>query len=208
MMLWSSKNLTLSYERIINKKQSITFSLGYLEFPNLIKDTIASLVTITNRHKQGINVALEYRFYLMQRNRRPIPDGIYVAPYLSFYGYQFSNGLNIVDSPSEDFAKLEGSFYSFNLGFELGYQFVFWKRLTLDLILIGPSMSYYGGRIDITGELDGEKVKEINEDLYNQIIKKYPMVEDFVVNKSFVQNGKLDLFSIGFRYLMQIGFHF
>jgi hypothetical protein len=81
--------------------------LGYLEFPNLIKDTIASLVTITNRHKQGINVALEYRFYLMQRNRKLIPDGIYVAPCLSFYGYQFSNGLNIVNTSTEDFLELK-----------------------------------------------------------------------------------------------------
>jgi hypothetical protein len=103
---------------------------------------------------------------------------------------------------------VKGNFYIFNLGVELGYQFVFWKRLTLDLVLIGPAMSYYGGEVNITGDINLAELQDINEDLYNKIKEKYPMVGDFVVNKTFKQNGKLDLFSIGFRYLVQIGFHF
>jgi hypothetical protein len=103
---------------------------------------------------------------------------------------------------------VKGNFYIFNVGVELGYQFVFWKRLTLDFVLIGPAMSYYGGGVDISGNINLEKLEEINADLYNKIKEKYPMIGDFVVNKSFKQNGKLDLFSIGFRYLVQIGFHF
>ena len=103
---------------------------------------------------------------------------------------------------------LQGDYWSFNLGLELGYQFVFWKWLTLDFVLFGPSASYYGGGVDITGNINLERLKDINEELYNRLKEKYPMIGDFVVNKSFKQNGKLDLFSVGFRYLVQIGFHF
>jgi hypothetical protein len=96
----------------------------------------------------------------------------------------------------------------FNAGIELGYQFVFWKRFTIDLIFIGPSVSYYGGAVNFSGNINFEELKTINQDLYNKLTEKYPMIGDYVINKSFKSNGKLDLFSIGFRYLIQFGFHF
>jgi hypothetical protein len=180
MILWSSKNLTFSYERIINPRQS------------------ASL----------INIAAEYRFYLTRLNRRPVPSGVYIAPYASFYGYKFKNDVNVLNTSIDSAGQVRGQFYIFNLGVELGYQFVLWKRVTLDFVLMGPSLSYYGGELDITGNINLEKIKETNEDLYNKLLEKYPMIGDYVVNKSFKQDGKLDLFSFGFRYLVQIGFHF
>jgi hypothetical protein len=207
MILWSKKNVTFSYERILNPKQSITFSAGYLEFPSLFKDTIARILAITSREKRGINLSFEYRFYLMKRNSRPIPDGVYLAPYFSYYGYWFKNGFDLV-SQLDSAGLIKGNFYVFNLGVELGYQFVFWKRFTLDLVLIGPCMSYYGGGLDITGDINFEKLKEINADLYNKLVEKYPKIGDLVVNKSFKSDGKLDLFSLGIRYIIQIGFHF
>ncbi len=208
MLLWSSKNITFSYERILNPQQSIALTLGYLEFPSLFKDTIGSLVSITSREKYGINIAFEYRFYLLKRNSRQIPDGVYLAPFASYYGYHFKNNLDVRYTSIDSAGSIKGNFYIFNLGVELGYQFVFWKRLTLDLVLMGPSISYYGGAVDITGNINAEQLQEIRADLYNKLKEKYPMIGDFVVNKSFKQNGKLDLFSIGFRYLVQIGFHF
>jgi len=208
MILWSKKNVTFSYERILNKKQSIALTLGYLEFPSLFKDNIANIVTITSRQKYGINVALEYRFYLMQRNIRPIPDGLYLAPFVSYYGYGFKNDIDINELEVDSAGLIKGNIYIFNAGVELGYQFVFWKRLTLDLVVIGPAMSYYGGGINISGNINVDDMKDIHEDLYNKLKEKYPMIGDFVVNKSFKQNGKLDLFSVGFRYLIQVGFHF
>jgi hypothetical protein len=208
MLLWSMKNVTFSYERILGPKQSMAFTLGYLEFPQLFKDTIGGLVKITSRQKYGINVAFEYRFYLSKRNRRPIPDGIYLAPFTSFYWYHFKNDIDVLKTSLDSAGQINGTFYTLNLGVELGYQFVFWKRFTVDLVLIGPAVSYYGGSLDITGAVNFEKLQQIDEDLYNKLTEKYPMIGDFVINKSFQQNGKLDFLSIGFRYLIQFGFHF
>lgn len=208
MLLWSSKNVTFSYERILNPKQSIALTLGYLEFPSLFKDSIGSLLAITGREKYGINIALEYRFYLGKRNSRPIPDGVYLAPFASYYGYHFKNNVDVLHTTLDSAGALKGNFYIFNVGVEFGYQFVFWKRLTLDLVLIGPAISYYTGGVDISGNMNLEKLQEINTELYNKLKEKYPLIGDFVINKSFTQNGKIDLLSVGFRYLMQIGFHF
>ncbi len=208
MFLWSAKNLTFSYERVINPRQSASLMVGYLEFPALFKDTIGNLLNITSRQKSGINLAAEYRFYLTKLNSRPIPSGVYIAPYASYYGYKFRNDVDVLNTTIDSAGQVRGKFYVFNLGVELGYQFVLWKRVTLDFVLMGPSLSYYGGELDISGNLDLEQIKEINEDLYNKLLEKYPMIGDYVVNRSFKQDGNLDLFSFGFRYLVQIGFHF
>jgi hypothetical protein len=208
MLLWSKKNLTFSYERIVTPTQSFAVSLGYLEFPRLFNDSIAGILEITSRQKMGINISGEYRFYLASRNERPTPDGVYLAPYLSFYGYRFKNGIDVMHTNVDSGCVLNGNFYCFNLGIQLGYQFVFWKRFTLDLIFIGPSVSYYGGGIDISGQVDFEKLREVNEEVYNKIIGKYPLVSDYIFKKSFRSDGKLDIFSLGFRYVIQFGYHF
>ena len=208
MILWSGKNLTLSYERILNPKQSISLSIGYLEFPSLFKDTIARLLAITSRQKWGINIEIEYRFYLSKRNARPIPDGIYLAPFASYYGYHFKNNIDVLHTSLDSAGQIKGDFYIANIGVELGYQFVFWKRFTVDLVLFGPALSYYGGTVAITGNVNLSELQATREDLYNKLLEKYPKIGDLVVNKSFKENGRLDLFSVGFRYLIQLGFHF
>jgi hypothetical protein len=208
MMLWNKKNVTFSYERVLNSKQSFTVGLGYLVFNNLLKDTLLNTFKITTREKSGLNFSFEYRFYMTNRNNRPIPDGLYLAPFFSCYLYRFENGLDVIQSQAGDFATLSGGFYAFNLGGALGYQFVLWKRMTLDLVLIGPAMTYYGGQLRIKGDIDPDEIRELNEELYDKIIEKFPMAEDVLVDKTFKQHGKVDIFSVGYRYLLQIGFVF
>ena len=208
MLLWSMRNVTFSYERIINARQSASIEVGYLAMPKLFDDTIVHLVNITSHQKGGMNVTLEYRFYLTKLNSRPIPAGLYIGPYLTFYGYKFKNGLDILGIQGDNSGMLEGNFWSFNLGAELGYQFVFWKRFTLDLVMIGSSVSYYGGSVNISGDLDPEQIKLINEALYDKLMERFPALQYISVNKTYRQTGKLDIVKFGFRYLVQIGFHF
>lgn len=208
MILWSAKNLTFSYERILSHNQSISIELGYLEFPKVIEDTLINLVNVTSSQKWGLNATVEYRFYLTKLNTRPIPAGLYIGPYLTYYRYQFKNGLDIFPATVDTTGMIKGDFWSFNLGVELGYQFVFWKRLTLDLVLVGPSISYYGGKTEIQGNLDGSQIKEINEALYDKFIERFPSAQYLAGGKTFEQTGKLEVFRLGFRYLVQIGFHF
>ena len=209
MILWSWKNVTFSYERILNPRQSVSIELGYLVFPKLIADTVIDLVNITSSEKWGLNATMEYRFYLTKLNSRPVPAGLYIGPYLTYYRYQFKNGLDIFPAKVDTTGMIKGDFWAFNLGVELGYQFVFWKRWTLDLVLVGPSISYYGGKSEITGNLDGSQVQQVNEALYDKLLERFPGITAFsTTGKTFQQTGKLDVFRMGFRYLVQIGFHF
>jgi hypothetical protein len=208
MILWDLRNITFSYERILSPRQSVSLELGYLVMPRLFDDTISSLINITSHQKQGVNVTMEYRFYLTRLNVRPIPAGLYIGPYLTYYGYRFRNGLEILNPNDSTNGMLEGNYWSFNLGIELGYQFVLWKRWTLDMVLVGPSVSYYGGKTQIAGNLSAEEIEQINEDLYDRLIERFPAIQMLSTDKTYKQTGKLDIFRMGFRYLVQIGFHF
>lgn len=208
MMLWNKKNVTFSYERVVNPKQSYTIGLGYLVFNNLINDTILNTFKINTGEKSGLNFSLEYRFYMTKRNSRPIPDGLFLAPFFSMYLYQFNNDIDLVNDPEADFAKLSGGFYAFNFGGALGYQFVLWKRMTIDLVMIGPAITYYGGQVNIKGDIDLGQIQEINEELYNKIMEKYPNADGVLIDKTFKKNGRVDILSVGYRYLLQIGFLF
>jgi hypothetical protein len=176
--------------------------------PRVIEDSITSFVDITSHKKNGLSLTAEYRFYLTRLNTRPVPAGLYIGPYLTYYRYHFENGLAISNEALLTNGMLTGDYWSFNGGLELGYQFVFWKRLTLDLVLIGPSISYYGGKTDITGDLNADQIQDINQALYDKILEKFPAAGYLAIDKSYQQTGKLDVLRIGFRYLMQIGFAF
>ena len=209
MLLWSKNNATLSYERFIHRNQTAAISVGYLEFGKLFTDdNILNLVEITSRKKGGVNICLEYRFYPFTRNPRPVPDGLYFGPYASFYGYWFENGLEIKNTTLLNNGKFNANFYIVNVGFELGYQFVFWKRITLDLVLAGPAVSYYGGKGILSGNINTEEAEKLNTEFFNALREQYPFLGNLSKKIEFDQNGKLDLFSLGFRYLIQIGFHF
>jgi hypothetical protein len=57
MLIWGEmRNITLSYERVVNPKQSFSVQAGYLVFPKVIGDTIAHLIALSNRQKFGINL--------------------------------------------------------------------------------------------------------------------------------------------------------
>lgn len=210
MILWSSKNLTFSYERILSPKNSITFTLGYLELPDLLSDSIlGQAIVVSDRKKQGFNINAEYRFYLTKRNGRPIPDGIYLAPYISHYNYHFKNSLDLIGR-MDSAVVFKGDLYALNVGFELGYQFVFKERYTLDLVLFGPSFSYYALNLGLSGNADLEDFGEkLNEDYYNRLKERFPAIGNNIqYQKDLQYKGRASAFTGGFRYLVQFGYRF
>jgi len=209
MIFCDVSNLGLSYERFIHKDQTAAISVGYLKYGKLFKDDhILNILQITSRQSAGFSVTLEYRFYPLKRNARPVPDGLYIGPFASYYGYWFENGLEIKNSSVLKNGKFNANFYFASVGFELGYQFVFWKRLTLDLVLIGPSITYYGGKSVLTGDISTDEAELLNTEFFEELREQYPILQGISKKVEFDANGRLGLFSIGYRYLIQIGFHF
>ncbi len=209
MLLWGDvRNLAFGYERLIGRQQSVGVQAGFLLLPRLFSDTIANLVALSSRSKSGVNLAINYRFYPGSRNRRPAPDGVYLGGYLSFYGYNFGNDFNILHTAVDQAGHLSGRLRCFNAGMELGYQFVFWKRFTVDLLLFGPSLSYYDGKLTISGNLDAEEIRVIDEELVEKLLDRFPYLKTLFDRKELEFTGSKATLSFGFRYSIQFGFHF
>jgi hypothetical protein len=204
----NAKNITFSYERLIKPNQSLSLQLGYLIFPKLSGDTIANLVAITTHEKYGVNIAFDYRYYPMSRNRRSAPDGLYIGGYLSYYGFRFNNDFNILHTETEQNGAFDGRMNIVNLGISLGYQFIFWKRVSLDLLMFGPSLSLYNATFKVDGNLDKSQIDEIDQELINKLSNRFPNLKTLFSGETLKFTGMRNLFSMGFRYSIQIGFAF
>lgn len=208
-MIFNTNNFTLGYERVIRKNQSMSLNLGVLLFPQFLSDESTQYSFVKAGSRFGFTSSLDYRFYLGKRNTRPAPDGLYIGPYFSYYGYSFNSTIRLIDN--EDIANdinIDAAFSMSSLGFELGYQFIFWDRLSLDLILIGPSLSYYNGKAKLDADLGIDKESDTYKYIQEQILAKYPWMETFIDLNAINTGGKFNTLGVGFRYVIQIGFHF
>jgi hypothetical protein len=209
MLLFGNvRNMTFSYERLIKKDMSVAVQVGYLLFPRLVDDTIAHLFALTDREKYGVNLSFDYRYYPFSRNRRPAPDGLYIGGYLSYYGFQFKNNFNFVHHDSLMDGSIHGKLNVVNLGLSLGYQFIFWKRFTVDLLLFGPALSYYHGNMNIKGTLDQEELDKLDQEMVDKLIARFPSLKELFSEDGLKFTGDKAEFGIGFRYSIQLGFHF
>ena len=117
----------LNYERILSPNRSITFFGGPIEFP--MPDIISNspLVFNADKSKSGYVFGSEYRFYLAQENKYAAPHGVYLAPFVSFY--HFHNSRYGRDTLNKTDAYLGTTMNFFNVGGEIGYQFVIKKEI-------------------------------------------------------------------------------
>lgn len=208
MLLWGEiRNFTLSYERLIRNNQSVAIQLGYLVIPRFF-DTLVSLVKVEDFKRRGVNIAVDYRYYPQFRNRRPAPDGLYIGGYLSYYGFRFNNNIDIMATSEVNDGNMRGSLNMVNLGFELGYQFIFWKRFSVDLLMFGPSLSIYSRRLELTGDLTEADFEKIDEELAKKLMDRFPVLGYLFGGETATFSGSNVKIGTGFRYSIQIGYHF
>ena len=161
---------------MIRRNQSIVFQAGYLVLPQIFSDTIAHLISLNSNQKYGVNLCLDYRYYPLSRNRRPAPDGLYISGFLSYYGFRFKNDFNILKTDVDQNGALTGKMNIVNLGFSLGYQFLFWKRVSLDLLMFGPSLSYYSGSMDIIGSFKQDEIDYLDMEMVDKIFTQFTLL--------------------------------
>ena len=195
----------LNYERVLSNKRSITVWGGPIQFP--MPDVIAnsSIQFYQDKKKSGYTFGADYRFYLAKENKYAAPRGVYLAPFMSFY--HFHNERLGRDTANEDRLSLNTSMNFFNVGCELGYQFVIKNRFVVDCVLLGPALSsyYFSTKLDgvITGDYD-ENVQAVIDALKD----KYPLLKDISSGGTVSGSGISNFWSVGFRYAIHIGYRF
>jgi hypothetical protein len=199
-------NITLSYERMIRRDQSLCLQLGYLKIDPFFGDSVGGVIDIRRKSDLGLNAALDYRFYPMNRNKFRAPDGLYLGGYISYYGFGFKDQFNYYKGDTAFVSGNYSSTYHYvNLGVMLGYQFIFWKWLSIDLVIFGPSLTFAASNWQISDAVDSNDEEELINTIKEKFNEKFPLLVPFVKPNGGTSSAE---FRMLFRYSVSFGVHF
>jgi hypothetical protein len=197
----------LGYERVLNKKRSLSVNVGTTSLPKFTGLSTDSMSVIGSNKNAGFHAAVEYRFYLGKENKYNAPRGVYLAPYYSFNSFQKQNTWALNTSTHSGNIETDISLNIHTIGAELGYQFVLWNRLSLDFVLMGPGVAAYNLKTGFDAALPSPDKLALLEKINNALADKLPGY-NFVIPDDFAKTTSSGVTSFNFRYLIQVGFHF
>ncbi len=77
-----------------------------------------------------------------------------------------------------------------------------------NLILIGPGVGFYSGKLTIENDLSLDEQNEYLNYIKDIIVEKYPGMDNLIKDKTFKSDGFYSIWTAGFRYVIQIGILF
>jgi len=207
--IFGDKALILGYERTLGAHRSISINIGQAQLPKFSLINVDSSVTLDKSTKEhGFNMTIDYRFYLQKENKYEAPRGVYLAPY---FGYNTMGRKNTWTLHTDNFdgdVMTDFNFRATTIGGELGYQFVLWKRVALDLVLVGPGLAFYSldAKLDTTLSPDDES--ELYQKINDALKEKFPGYTFVIDDVDFKKSGSSNTTSFGYRYVINVGFRF
>lgn len=203
------KAIIFGYERVLNPRQSVSVNFGQAGLPKYLVIETDSFTLGNDLKSSGFNFSADYRFYLKKENKYMAPRGVYIGPYYSYNLWKRENSWDYTGSSNDKKLVTTNTDFSLHtIGAELGYQFVFWDRLALDLVLIGPGVGFYDIKAKAEGNLTEEERKQLLDALSDLLQQKFPGMDYVLADQEFNANGRIRMTSVGFRYLIHIGFRF
>jgi hypothetical protein len=199
-------SINFSFERVVKQNQSFVVSAGVQEFPSILRfgETVEAK---GEGNRSGYKFGGEYRFYLKKENKHAAPRGVYIGPYFTALGFRSAQEIVYNGGLEPEEANLESKFNIYNIGAQLGYQFVFNDRWTLDLVLIGPSVSRYKFNLKLDGDFEFDP-QEVNNEILGGLINRIPLLEEFLTEKEVDRDGTLNTFALGYKYQFLVGYRF
>jgi hypothetical protein len=211
-LIFGGKSIIFGYERVLKNNRSFSINIGQASLSpfDFLDDTELKAKTILN--EGGFHISGDYRFYLYKLNKYSAPRGVYIGPYYSYntFNKQHSWEFTKDGSGTPQIVDTDLRINIHTVGFELGYQFVFWKRFSVDMILLGPGVAAYKLKADVGGNLSDED-RQLFFDKLNEALKdKFPGYSGTIGNDTgeFERTGTKSTTSLGYRYMIQIGYRF
>jgi hypothetical protein len=208
-IIFGGRSYIIGYERVINKRQTFSVNIGTVGFPslNIINSDSVNINTI--RDNNGFNFSADYRFYLAKENKYVAPRGVYIGPYYSFNNFKNKHGWQVKSSSGSNIsAESNLTLNIHTVGFQLGYQFILWRRLSIDMILLGPGVAGYNLKASFNSNLSVADKEKILEKLNEALADKFPGYSVVIDDGEFQRKGSFKTTSLGYRYLIQVGFRF
>ena len=213
-LIFGNKSIIFGYERVLKANKTFSINIGQASLSpfDFFDDSELKAKSILN--EGGFHISGDFRFYLGKLNKHNAPRGVYVGPYYSFntfrkeHSWEFTK--NGVESPVSIDSDLKIDIHT--VGFELGYQFVFWKRFSVDMILLGPGVAAYKLKAEVDGNLSEEDKQKFFQKLNEALKDKFPGYSGTIGSGSnggeFEKTGSRSTTSLGYRYMVQIGYRF
>ena len=201
--------IVLGYERMIGHHQSISLNVGRAGLPKFFSLTTDSFDISKDIKNTGFNISIDYRFYLAKENKYDPPHGLYIGPYLSYNYFQREITWNKITAGSaQEPLHTSSDMHIYTIGAELGYQFVIWKRLAIDLVMIGPGISNYDLHAEIGSSVNGQNRQQLLDGIKQVLDQRFPGMNYVLSGKTFDASGRIRTWDVGFRYIVHIGFVF
>lgn len=207
-ILFGENYIVFGYERLVNNRQSFSVNLGRFSLPKF-GSTSSDFVHLHKEYKdRGINTSADYRFYLQNLNKYDAPRGVYIGPYYSYNYFKRENTWTLDTDLYDGEAVTDLVLNIHTAGVQLGYQFIFWRRLAVDFVLFGPGIGYYGIKSELHTSLEPDDEALLFQKINELLADKYPGY-DLVIDKTlFDKKGSFRTTSLGFRYMIHLGFRF
>ena len=202
------RHVVMGYERVLSPRRSFSINIGSTALPKLLSINTDSISVDKDIKRTGFNVSVDYRFYLAKENKYAAPHGLYIGPYYSFNNYKRDNQWNFKNSTTQSNTISHSDFTIHTVGFELGYQLIIWKRVTLDFVIIGPGLGFYKYKAKFDGTIEPAKKEQVLDGLKQLLTQKYPGMNFVFSDKEFDADGVLKTNAIGYRYIVHVGFAF
>ena len=201
------KSYILGYERIVRPNQSFAIGVGSFSLPKVSSLDLGSEYNISrSADNGGFNISAEYRFYQKKVNKYDAPRGLYLGPYVAYNKTHRSITMTSTGVVGQFDAGYE--FKVATAGFQLGYQFVFWERVSLDMILFGPGISGYSFKTELSTTLDPAKEEELFQKINDAIAARIPGWDNVIEPGTMQKNKTFKTTDAGFRYMLMLGFRF
>lgn len=209
MVLVGPGSFVFSYERVLKNGHSMNIGGGLLKQSSRTNKAGESIQLFEAVQRGGFVVSADYRFFFKKRNANPVPDGLYWGPYTSLYHLNFDGRSDVYEDGNKvNSVGIETEFYMYNLGIQLGYQFIIKDRFSIDLFLVGPSFTHYNflAKFDAQKPLDPDS--EFYQDFEKILSTILPGSEVILDQVDFSTSGRARINYVGYRYGIQLGYKF
>lgn len=207
-MIFGWKFNVIGYERVIKDYQTASVSIGRTAFPKFTGFDTDSLGITEQLNDKGINFSVDYRFYLKNENKHPAPRGIYFGPYYAFN--TFSRDITWDINTSSFTGEIESGIDigAHLIGAQMGVQFILWKRLAIDMIVMGPGYWYFNLKTKFNTTLTAEDEELLLEKLNEMLQEKFPGSDIMIKGDGFAATRSSWTSTVMVRYMINIGFRF
>ncbi len=164
-------NVSLLYERKLNEHWSLLTGAGYRWGGSVPKAFGLGEVIVSSNTSgiTGFSITPEIRYYFNFCECGGSPSGLYAGLYGRYTKFYGDLAFSVWDGSEYYQALVTSNLREFGGGLQLGYQFIFKERWTVDFMFAGPRLSSYKLKADLESDDLEELVSAIEDEINEKL---------------------------------------